>query len=82
MIPGKNVGSTLEEYQINETQLHRELMNSCRKYINQLSIVSILGILDIVKQEAIDLEKATKYVPTQEYDEEHNEVHNAENESN
>jgi len=51
---------TLEEYRQIETRMHLELTNVCRKYISRLGIVSIMGILDIVKQEAIDLERATK----------------------
>lgn len=72
MFPGENENNTLEDYQTNEIQLHRELMNSCRKYINHLRIVSILGIFDIVKQEVIELERATKKVPVQP-DEDENE---------
>ena len=51
---------TLEEYKALEVELHRDLMRSCRKYINYLDIVSIIGIIDIVKQEAIELERATR----------------------
>ena len=65
MTLSENISNTLEDYKTKEIQFHRELMNSCRKYMNHLSIVSILGILDIVKQEAIDLEQATKFVPTE-----------------
>jgi len=54
-------GRTFEDYKSMEIALHRDLMNSCRKYINDLSIVSILGILDIVKQESIELERAAKH---------------------
>ena len=53
-------GKTLEEYRTLENQLHHELMNTCRKYISGLGIVSIMGILDVVKQETIELERATK----------------------
>lgn len=53
---------TLKEYRALETELHRELMKICREYINDLGIVSILGILDIVKQETIELEKATRKI--------------------
>ena len=60
MFPGENVSGSLEDYKANEIQLHRELMNSCRKYINRLGIVSIVGILDVVKQEVIELERATR----------------------
>lgn len=55
-------GRTLEEYRALEVELHRDLMKVCRKYINELGIVSIMGILDIVKQEAIELEKATSKI--------------------
>ncbi len=63
---------TLEEYRALETELHRELMKICREYINDLGIVSIMGILDIVKQEAIELEKATrKIMKSEETETEH-----------
>ena len=51
---------TLKEYKEYKIKLHGELMDICRKYLNKLSIVSILGILEIVKQEAMELEQATK----------------------
>ena len=60
MLPGDNATDTLKNYKDYEIQLHRELTNSCRKYSKTLSIVSILGILDIVKQETIEFEQATK----------------------
>lgn len=50
----------LDEYRKYESQLHLELSNICRKYLSKLGIVSIVGILDIVKQESIELESATK----------------------
>jgi len=55
-------GITLEEYRALEVELHRDLMKVCRKYINELGIVSIMGILDIVKQESVELEKATSKI--------------------
>jgi hypothetical protein len=55
-------GMTLEEYRALEVELHRDLMKICRKYINELGIVSIMGIIDIVKQEAMELEKATSKI--------------------
>ena len=58
MINGEN--QSLEDYRQLEMQFHLELMNCCRKYINQLGIVSIIGIIDIVKLEAKELEKATR----------------------
>jgi len=51
---------SLEEYRTLEIQLHTELMKICRRYINEIGIVSIMGIIDIVKQETIELERATK----------------------
>jgi len=72
MLPGENVGDALKDYKTYEIQLHRELMNSCRKYKNHLSIVSILGILEIVKQETVDLERATQKVPPREEETEQN----------
>jgi hypothetical protein len=55
---------SLGDYKACESQFHRELMSVCRKYMNYLSIVSILGILEIVKQESIELEKvATEELP-------------------
>jgi len=51
---------SLEEYRTLEVQLHTELMKICRRYINEIGIVSIMGIIDIVKQETIELERATK----------------------
>lgn len=54
------INRSLDEYRGYEAALHRDLMNCCRKYINHLGIVSIIGIIDIVKQETIELEKATR----------------------
>ncbi len=51
---------TLNEYRQLEMELHLELIETCKKFISKLGIVSIMGILDIVKQEAIELEKATR----------------------
>ena len=51
---------TLEEYRKLEANLHTEIMNCSRKYLNDLGIVSIAGIIDIVKQEVMELEKAMK----------------------
>jgi hypothetical protein len=35
-------------------------MRICRKYINHLNIISIVEILDICKQEAIELDHAAR----------------------
>lgn len=50
-------GINLFEYKAMETKLHRELIQGCRRYINKLSIISIVGILDIVSQEIKELDK-------------------------
>jgi len=60
MLPDENHEMTLLEYRAAEIKLHSELMMICRNYINELGIVSIMGILDIVKQETIELERATR----------------------
>ena len=60
MYPSDIENRTLDEYKQLEMQLHLELMNTCRKYISQLDMESIMGILDIVRQEAIELERATR----------------------
>jgi hypothetical protein len=60
MDSGNAPQNSLDEYRQYEMKLHLELMNTCRRYMSNLSIVSITGILDIVKQEAIELEMATR----------------------
>jgi len=55
-----DTNKSLDEYRKYEVQLHLELTNACRKYMAKLGIVSVIGILDIVKQESIELERATK----------------------
>lgn len=47
----------LDEYKALETRLYGELVKSCRSYSSKLSIISITGILDILKQEIMELEK-------------------------
>lgn len=46
-----------DEYKILETRLYGELIRSCQRYNTKLRLISILGILDYVKQEILDLEK-------------------------
>jgi len=60
MYPGDVENRTLNEHRQLEMELHLELLKTCKKFISKLGIVSIMGILDIVKQEAIELEKATR----------------------
>ena len=49
--------SPLDEYKAMETRLYGEIVKSCRSYSTNLNIISIIGILDLVKQEIQDLEK-------------------------
>ena len=60
MFPGEDDELTLKEYRTAEIRLHSELMKICRNYITELGIISIMGILDLVKQETIELERATR----------------------
>jgi hypothetical protein len=50
--------SKLLEYKAMETRLYGELLKACRRYHNKLSIISIVGILDLVNQEMKDLDKS------------------------
>ena len=56
----QDIFNPLDEYRKFEKNLRLELMNVCRRYIQRLSIVSIMGVLDLVKQETLELEKVTK----------------------
>jgi hypothetical protein len=47
----------LIEYKALETKLYGELMKACRFYHNKLSLISIVGILDLVSQEIKELDK-------------------------
>jgi hypothetical protein len=47
----------LIEYKALETKLYGEVMKSCRFYHNRLSLISIVGILELVSQEIKDLDK-------------------------
>jgi hypothetical protein len=47
----------LLEYKALETRLYGEVLKACRRYHNKLSIISIIGILDLVNQEMKDLDK-------------------------
>jgi hypothetical protein len=50
----------LDEYKFMETRLFGEVLKSCQSYTNKISIISILGILELVKQEIKDLDKQTQ----------------------
>lgn len=54
----KNI--SLEHYRELESEMHTELMGICRRYVSQLGLVSLMGILDVVKQETQELEQHTK----------------------
>ena len=60
MLPNNGSYNTLKEHREYESKLHGELIAICREYKNKLGIVSILGILEIIKQEVIELEQATR----------------------
>ena len=47
----------LLEYKAMETRLYGELLKACRRYHNKLSIISIVGILDLVSEEMKELDK-------------------------
>jgi len=49
----------LNDYKAIEIAFHRDLMNISRKYMGQLNLVSLIGTLETVKQETIELIKAT-----------------------
>jgi len=50
-------GSKLFDYKAMETRLYGELLKTCRRYNNKLSIISIVGILELISQEMKDLNK-------------------------
>lgn len=54
------INSDLKEYKSIETRLYGELLKTCRRYSNELNLISILGILEIIKQEIKDLDKTDK----------------------
>ncbi|MEF8879583.1 MAG: hypothetical protein V5A64_04245 [Candidatus Thermoplasmatota archaeon] len=56
----KDYYKSLEEYQRAESMFHTELMNVCKKYVSKLSTVSLIGVIETVKEETRELEKATK----------------------
>ena len=47
----------LSEYKTIETRLYGELSKLCRRYNDQLSIISVIGILGLISQEMKDLDK-------------------------
>jgi len=45
------------DYKAMKTRLYGELLKTCRRYNNKLSIISIVGILELISQEMKDLDK-------------------------
>jgi hypothetical protein len=56
----ENIEMNLKEYKTIETRLYGEIMKTCRRYTNDLHLISILGILEIVKEEIRDLDKTSR----------------------
>ena len=56
----QDIINPLDEYRHHEKNLRLELMNVCRRYMQKISIVSIMGVIDLVKQDTLELEKVTK----------------------
>jgi len=46
-------------YKEMEVGFHRDLMNVCRRYISHLNLVSVVGTIETVKQEVVELIRAT-----------------------
>lgn len=61
MLQEEDSQTLLKDYKSVEVDFHTELMNVCKKYVHRLDTISILGIMDIVKTETIEFEKATKH---------------------
>ena len=51
---------SIDGYKAIELEFHRDIMNICRKYINHLTLVSVIGTLDMAKNETIELMRATR----------------------
>lgn len=56
----QDIINPLDEYRQHEKNLRLELMNVCKRYMQKISIVSIMGVIDLVKQDTLELEKVTK----------------------
>lgn len=59
-----------EDYQILESRLHGDLLRICQKHAGKLRLISILGVLDIVKQEIMNLDKINRDLIKQDSKEE------------
>ncbi len=62
---GENT-SPLDEYKAIETRFYGEVMKICRRYSNDLNLISLLGILEIVKQEIRDLDRTGRSLTQQD----------------
>ena len=60
MAVGESKSMTLEDHRSLEFSLHRELMSVCRRYVNNLGIVSTIGMLELVKSEIVDFDTASR----------------------
>jgi hypothetical protein len=56
----QDIINPIDEYRQHEKNLRLELMNVCKRYMQKISIVSIMGVIDLVKQDTLELEKVTK----------------------
>ena len=52
----------LKQYKTIETRFYGELTKTVRRYTSDLSLISILGILEIVKEETRDLDKTGRLI--------------------
>lgn len=60
MLPDNIDEGSANDYKSIEMEFHRDIMSTCRRYINHLNLVSIIGTLDMAKHETIELMRATK----------------------
>jgi len=64
--PTGSDAQTLKHYRAVEARLYGDVMKVCRSYGSHLSLISILGILDIVKDELKDLDQRGRRLMRQE----------------
>ena len=50
-------GQDIKRYRQMEARLYGDLMKVCRRYGSELNIISVLGIIEIVKSELKELDK-------------------------
>jgi hypothetical protein len=61
-----SVQQDLKEYKTIEARFYGDLMKICRRYGSDLSIISVLGIMEIVKSELKELDKQGRQLMKQE----------------